>query len=302
MIRIGVDFGGSKIEAAAIDPSGAFLARVRRPNPRSYDDALRTVAELVGEAERAAGACERIGVAAPGSVSPRTGALRNANSTWLNGRPFRDDLEALLDRPVRLANDANCLALSEAVDGAGASARVVFGLIIGTGCGGGIAIDRRPIEGFNGIAGEIGHMPLPWPHGDEVPGAPCWCGLTGCLETYVSGTGFERDYREAAGARLAAPEIVAAARSGDQDAAAALDRYVDRLARGLAVVVDMIDPDAIVLGGGMSNVEELYQRLPEAVRPLVFSDQFETPILKAVHGDSSGVRGAAWLWPLDERA
>jgi fructokinase len=300
MIRIGVDFGGTKIEVAAIDPAGRFLSRSRRPNPRVYDEALQTVADLVAEAEQTCGeACDRVGVAAPGSISPRTGDLRNANSTWLNGRPFRRDLETALGRPVRLANDANCLALSEAVDGAASYARVVFAVILGTGCGGGLAVERRLVEGFNGVAGEIGHMPLPWPTPEEVPGVACWCGLKGCLETYVSGTGFERDFEAASGRVLAAPGIVAEAREGDAEAAGALDRYVDRLARGLAVIVDMVDPDAIVLGGGMSNVDELYPRLPGAVRPLVFSDLFETPILKAAHGDSSGVRGAAWLWPLE---
>jgi fructokinase len=299
MIRIGVDFGGTKIEAAAIDAAGRFVTRIRRPNPREYEAALQVVAELVAEVERAAGPCERIGVAAPGSISPRTGDLRNSNSTWLNGRPFRRDLEAALGRPVRLANDANCLALSEAVDGAGAYGRVVFGVILGTGCGGGLAVERRPIDGYNGVAGEVGHMPLPWPSEAEVPGPDCWCGLKGCLETWISGTGFERDFRAVAGRRLEAPQIMAAARSGESDAAAAFDRYVDRLARGLAVITDMVDPDVIVLGGGMSNVDELYERLPAQVAPFVFSDVFETPIVKAVHGDSSGVRGAAWLWPLE---
>ena len=302
MIRIGVDFGGTKIEAAAIDEAGRFLARIRRPNPRTYDAALQTVAELVGEVEQKAGACERIGVATPGSISPRTGGIRNANSTFLNGRPFRRDLEAALGRPVRLANDANCLALSEAVDGAGAYGRVVFAMILGTGVGGGLAVERRPIDGFNGVAGEVGHMPLPWPTQAEVPGLDCWCGLKGCLETYISGPGLERDYRTATGAKRAAPQIVAAALAGDSEASVALDRYVDRLARALAVIVDMIDPDVIVLGGGMSNVDELYRRLPGQVAPLVFSDLFETPIVKALHGDSSGVRGAAWLWPLEAQA
>jgi fructokinase len=302
MIRIGVDFGGTKIEAAAIDEAGRFLARIRRPNPRVYEPALQTVAELVAEAESSVGRCERIGVAAPGSVSPRTGDLRNANSTWLNGRPFRRDLEAALGRPVRLANDANCLALSEAVDGAGAGAHVVFAMILGTGCGGGIAVDARPVEGLNGVAGEVGHTPLPWPTAVEIPGPDCWCGLKGCLETYVSGSGFERDHRAATGAVLGAPDIIGAARAGHAEAIASLDRYLDRLARGLAVAVDLIDPDVIVLGGGMSNVDELYARLPALIAPLVFSDVFETPIIKAMHGDSSGVRGAAWLWPLETKA
>ena len=300
MIRIGVDFGGTKIEAAAIDQAGRFLARIRQPNPRAYEPALQVVKDLVAEVEQASGgACDRIGVAAPGSVSPRTGDLRNANSTWLNGRPFRTDLETALGRPVRLANDANCLALSEAIDGAAAGAHVVLAVILGTGCGGGVAVGGRPVEGLNGVAGEIGHTPLPWPSEAEIPGPDCWCGLRGCLETYVSGTGLERDHRAATGAALAAPQIIEAARSGESLAAASLDRYLDRLARGLAVAVDLIDPDVIVLGGGMSNVDELYQRLPAQIGPYVFSDVFETPVVKAMHGDSSGVRGAAWLWPLE---
>jgi fructokinase len=300
MIRIGVDFGGTKIEAAAVDQSGRVAARVRRDNPRAYDEALSVVAALIAEVEAIAGGCDRVGVAAPGSISPRTGDLRNANSTWLNGRPFREDLERRLGRPVRLANDANCLALSESVDGAGSHARVVFAAILGTGCGGGVAIGRRILEGRNGVAGEWGHAPLPWPLGAETPGPDCWCGLSGCLETYVSGSGFERDFRAASGHRLGAPDIVAAARKGELQACAALDRYVDRLGRGLAMIVNVLDPDMIVLGGGMCNVEELYDRLPQAIEPYIFSDVFETPVVKAVHGDSSGVRGAAWLWPLED--
>jgi fructokinase len=299
MIRIGVDFGGTKIEAAAVDGSGRVTARVRRDNPKSYDEALGVVAALVEDVEAHCGACDRIGVAAPGSISPRTGDIRNANSTWLNGRPFREDLERRLGRAVRLANDANCLALSEAVDGAGSGARVVFAAILGTGCGGGVAIDRRLLEGRNGVAGEWGHTPLPWPLESETPGPDCWCGLNGCLESYISGSGFERDYRAASGHRISAPEIVAAARKGELHACAALDRYVDRLGRGLAMIVNVLDPDLVVLGGGMCNVEELYDRLPQAIEPYIFSDVFETPVVKAIHGDSSGVRGAAWLWPLE---
>ena len=300
MIRIGVDFGGSKIEAAALDPDGGFVARVRQPTRIDYDQAVEQVRELVEDAERQAGVkASRIGVGAPGSISPRTGLIRNANSTWLNGRPLYEDLGRALGRPVRLANDGNCLALSEAVDGAGAGARVVFAVILGTGCGGGLSVDGRPIAGFNGVAGEFGHTPLPWPTGSETPGPKCWCGLNGCLETYISGSGLQRDYAEAAGERRSAPEIVEAARRGEVQATQALDRYVGRLGRGLAVTVNLIDPDCIVLGGGMSNVDELYGRLPAATAPWLFSDQFETPIRRAMHGDSSGVRGAAWLWPLD---
>ena len=298
MIRFGVDFGGTKIEAAALDADGRFLARVRAPNPGAYEPAIGVIRALLEEAEFEVDArCERLGIGMPGSISPRTGLIRNANSTWLNGRRFGEDLEAALERPVRLSNDANCLALSEATDGAGEGSRVVFAAILGTGCGGGLTVDGRLIEGANGIAGEWGHTPLPWPTGAEVPGPLCWCGRRGCLETYVSGTGLARDHAAAGGVALSAEQIVQAARDGDSAAAASLDRYVDRLARGLAVIADILDPDVIVLGGGLSNVEALYGRLPGAVAPHVFSDAFDTPIRPAVHGDSSGVRGAAWLWP-----
>jgi fructokinase len=292
MIRIGVDFGGTKIEAAALDAQGGFRARVRAPSPASYEAALETVRALVAEAEREAGARARaVGVAGPGSVSPASGLMRNANSTHLNGRPFPEDLARVLERPVRYANDADCLALSEATDGAGAGAGVVFGAILGTGCGGGVVTHGRLITGANAFAGEWGHTPLPWPVEDEHPGPPCWCGRRGCMELWVSGSGFAR----AAGRSSEA--VIAAARAGEAQAQAELDRYVDRLARGLAVVCDILDPDLIVLGGGLSNVEELYPRLPAAIGRHVFSDCFATPVRKAVHGDSSGVRGAAWLWP-----
>jgi len=296
MIRIGVDFGGTKIEAAALGAGGAIIARLRRPNPGAYQPALSVVAELVAAVEAEAGArAARIGVGMPGSISPRTGLIRNANSVWLNGERFGEDLEIALARPVRLANDANCLALSEAADGAGAGAGVVFAAILGTGCGGGAVVDGRLIEGRNGVAGEWGHTPLPWAAADEHPGPDCWCGRRGCLETWISGPALAADH----GAGLTAPEIVEAARAGEPGAQAALARYVDRLGRALAGVVDLIDPDVIVLGGGMSNVAELYERLPGAIGPHVFADGFDTPIRQAVHGDSSGVRGAAWLWPLE---
>ena len=300
MIRIGVDFGGTKIEAAALDGAGEVLSRLRKTTPWDYDAAIETVRGLVAETEARAGHCERIGFAIPGSISPRTGLIRNANSTFLNGRPFAEDLERALGRPVRLANDANCLALSEAVDGAGAGFEVVFAMILGTGVGGGVAVAQRPLNGGNGVTGECGHMPLPWPGPEETPGPDCWCGLNGCLELYVSGPAFERDHRALGGPPLAADKLVQAARAGGAAASEALARYVDRLARGLAVIVDLLDPDVIVLGGGMSNVDELYERLPAAIEPRIFSDMFETEIRRAVHGDSSGVRGAAWLWPLEE--
>jgi fructokinase len=301
MIRFGVDFGGTKIEAAALDAGGRFLARVRAPNPGAYEPAIGIIRAVLEQVEIEAGAhCERLGIGMPGSLSPRTGLIRNANSVWLNGRPFGADLQTALERPVRLANDANCLALSEAVDGAGEGARVVFAAILGTGCGGGLTVEGRLIEGANGIAGEWGHTPLPWPTGPEVPGPLCWCGRRGCLETYVSGTGLARDHQAAGGAALSAEEIIEAAHAGEPWAADSLDHYVDRLGRGLAVIAGILDPDVIVLGGGLSNVEALYDRLPGAVATHVFSDVFETPIRPAAHGDSSGVRGAAWLWPPED--
>ena len=295
MIRIGVDFGGTKIEAAALDAEGRFQARVRGPTPPDYTDRLEATAALVAEAERQAGArVERVGVGGPGSPNPASGLMRNSNSTVLNDRPFPADLERALGRAVRYANDANCLALSEATDGAAAGAGVVFAVIIGTGCGGGITVDRRLVDGRNLVAGEWGHTPLPWPKPDEYPGGRCWCGRRGCLELWLSGTGFAHLTGRTA------PEVAARAEDGDGEAIALLDVYAERLARGLGVVVDLIDPDVIVLGGGMSNIARLYDVLPLMVGRHVFSDAFDTPIVAAAHGDSSGVRGAAWLWPLED--
>lgn len=297
MIQVGVDVGGTKIEAAALDArDGRFLARVRLPNPGSYDAAIRTVCELVERVERKAGGRGTVGVGAPGSISPRTGTMRNANSTWLNGRHFREDLSAALGREVRLANDANCLALSEVVDGAATGARVVFAAILGTGCGGGLVVDGRIVEGAHGISGEWGHVPLPWPTSEELDATPCWCSKRGCLETWISGTGLQQDHWRATGHRLSGEEIIEAARAGDAAAGATLSRYIDRLARALAMVCTVIDPDVIVLGGGLSNVTELYERLPDRVRELVFSDFWDGRIVPARWGDSSGVRGAARLW------
>jgi fructokinase len=300
MVRIGVDFGGTKIEAAALDRDGRFLARVRAPTPRDYAASLAAIGDLVAQAERGAGVppgSQRfVGVATPGSISPKTGVIRNANSVWLNGKPFREDVSAKLGAPVRMINDANCLALSEARDGAAAGAAVVFAAILGTGCGGGLAVNGRVLEGANAIAGEWGHTPLPWPQADEFPAPPCWCGRHGCLELYISGTGFEADYRRATGRTLAGADIAAAARAGDAQAAAALARYLNRLGRGLAVIGNVVDPDVIVLGGGMSNVPELYARLPEKIGRWIFSDVCLTRIVSAKFGDSSGVRGAAMLW------
>jgi fructokinase len=302
VIRIGVDFGGTKIEAAAVDAEGRFLARARTPNPGQYIPSLLAVRQLVEHVEQKVGSRGApVGVGHPGSTSPKTGKLRNANSTWLNDQPFQEHLESMLGRPVRLANDANCLALSEAVDGSGAHERVVFAAILGTGVGGGVAVDKQPLLGRNHIGGEWGHTPLPWPtgFGEEIPGPKCWCGRMGCLETWISGTGLQADYERETGRALKAEEIVELSRKGDLDAENALSRYHDRLARALAVVCDLLDPDIIVLGGGMSNVDELYDGLAESIAARVFSDVFDTPIFPAKWGDSSGVRGAAWLWPLE---
>jgi len=300
VIRIGVDFGGTKIEAAALGPDGSFLARVRRPNPGDYPSALATVRDLVLEARQGAGAGADtpVGVGMPGTISPLTGLTRNSNSTWLNGLPFQQDLEAILGAPVRLQNDANCFALSEATDGAAAGAGVVFGAILGTGCGGGLVVDGRALQGRNGITGEWGHNPLPWPTKEEHQAHQCWCGRTDCQETWISGTAFCEDYERATGLKREGAAIITAARAGEAAGEAALDRYVDRLGRALAALCNLLDPDVIVLGGGMSNVDELYERLPPVVAHYAFTDLFETRIVKALHGDSSGVRGAAWLWPL----
>jgi fructokinase len=296
MIRIGVDFGGTKIEAAALDAQGRFQARVRTPSPGSYEASLEAVRDLVATIEREVGVTgATIGIGIPGSPSPATGLIRNANTTHLNGKPLQVDVERVLGRPVRLANDANCLALSEATDGAGADSHVVFGVIIGTGCGSGVTVGRQVLAGHNGIAGEWGHTPLPWPRPEELPGPDCFCGRLNCLENWISGPGFARTH----GTGEQAPAIVAAANRGDPAAVASLDGYIDRLARGLAVIADILDPDVIVLAGGMSNVEALYPRLPAAIESYTFSDANLTPVRKAVHGDSSGVRGAAWLWPLE---
>lgn len=295
-MQIGVDFGGTKIEAAALDGHGTFLARVRAPNPGSYEAALRTVRDLVNQVERQAGAQGTVGVGTPGSISPRTGTMRNANSVWLNGRDFGKDLSATLGREIKLANDANCLALSEVVDGAAAGSKVAFAVIIGTGCGGGLVVNGQLVEGAHGVGGEWGHIPLPWPTHEELDTPHCWCGQRGCLETWVSGSGFQRDYAKVSGETLDAASIVRDARAGEAHAQAALFRYVNRLARGLAVICNIVDPDTIVLGGGLSNVTDLYERLPEAIRGYVFSDTWGARIVPAKWGDSSGVRGAARLW------
>jgi fructokinase len=297
-MRIGVDFGGTKIEAIAIDAAGRELGRYRIPTPRhDYDGSIRAVLGLVERLERETGESGSVGVAIPGTISRVTGLVKNANSVWLNGRPLDRDLVGALGRPVRCANDANCLAVSEATDGAAAGAAVVFAAILGTGCGAGIALQGRVHEGLNGIAGEWGHNPLPWADAAEIPGRVCYCGKRGCLETWISGTGLEDDYAGANGKRLTGREIAAAAADGEPAARAALERYEGRLARGLAHVINLLDPDVIVLGGGMSRVERLYANVPPRLPDSVFGRETATPLRPALHGDSSGVRGAAWLWP-----
>lgn len=296
-MQIGVDFGGTKIEAAAIDASGAFRSRIRARNPGRYDAAIRCVCELVEAVERDAGS-ERstIGVGAPGSISPHTGTVRNANTQWLNGRHFREDLRAALGREVQLANDANCLALSEVVDGAAAGSKVTFAAILGTGCGGGLVVNGKLVEGQHGLGGEWGHTPLPWPTHEEIEVPQCWCGQRGCLEMWVSGSGLQRDYLAVTGERYTGEEIVERAHSGDAQTQAALARYVDRLGRGLAMICNIVDPDTIVLGGGLSNLTALYEQLPSIVGKYSFSNGWSGRIVRARWGDSSGVRGAARLW------
>jgi fructokinase len=294
-MQIGVDFGGTKIEVAALNRSGEFVARVRASNPGSYDAAIRRVCELIAQVEQRVGP-GTIGVGTPGSISPATGLMRNANSTWLNGRRFREDLQAALGREIRMANDANCLALSEAVDGAAAGSAITFAAILGTGCGGGLVVRGELVEGAHGFGGEWGHVPLPWPRREELDIPACWCGQRGCLETWISGTGLQRDYHRRSGRELSSEVIVERAREGDTVARAVMDDYVDRLGRGFAMICNIVDPDTIVLGGGLSNVPELYDRLPAVVRAHVFSDTWSGRIVQARWGDSSGVRGAARLW------
>jgi len=301
MLRVGIDFGGTKIEAAVLAQDGACRARLRVPNPGSYEAAIRTVCELVAAAEAEAGGSGTVGVGTPGSLSPRSGVIRNSNSRYLNGRPFLADLGRALGREIRMANDANCLALSEAFDGAAAGARSVFAAILGTGCGGGIVVEGRLLGGAHGIGGEWGHVPLPWPRAEELAIDPCWCGQRGCLEQWISGLGFERDHAAAAVlapgiARMRAPQIIDAARAGEPLAVTSFERYLDRLARGLAMIVNLVDPEVFVFGGGMSNVPEIYERLPQRIRERVFGDAWEAPLVPARWGDSSGVRGAARLW------
>jgi fructokinase len=302
-IRIGVDLGGTKIEAVALDRSGAIVARRRVPTPPDpYENTVRTIADLAHAVAAAAGASVQdgtatVGVGIPGTLSPATGLVKNANSVRLIGHPLDRDLAAALGAPVRLANDADCFALSEAADGAGAGARIVFGMILGTGVGGGIVVDGRLLGGPNAIAGEWGHNPLPWPADDERPGPPCYCGKRGCIETFLSGGGLSRDDAALRSRVLPAAEIVAAAEAGEALAAASLARYCDRLARATATVINLIDPDVIVAGGGMSHTAALYRDVPALWPRYVFSDTVSTRFAPPRHGDASGVRGAAWLWP-----
>ncbi len=293
--RIGVDLGGTKIEIAALTADNALLHRHRIPTPSGYEATVNAIAGLVRDLEAQFGATGSVGIGIPGVVSPATGLVKNANSIALNGHPFDRDISTLLAREVRVENDANCFALSEAADGAGAGQTVVFGVILGTGCGGGVVVNGKVIRGRHHITGEWGHIPLPWPQPDEQPGILCWCGHHNCMETYVAGPSLARDC-DGPGAHDA-HAIAARADAGDPQARAALARHVDRLARGLAVVVNILDPDIIVLGGGLSNLDHLYTEVPQRLAHYVFSDFVHTPIVRNVHGDSSGVRGAAWLWP-----
>ncbi|HHJ12415.1 MAG TPA: ROK family protein [Chromatiales bacterium] len=295
-LHFGIDLGGTKIEIIALDGQGQTLLRRRVPTPRGdYGATLDAIAGLVVSAERELGGRGTVGVGTPGALSPATGLIKNANSTCLIGHPLDRDLSERLGRPVRVANDANCFALSEATDGAGAGAEVVFGVIIGTGTGAGIVVHGRVLTGPNAIAGEWGHNPLPWAEDDERLGPACYCGRHGCMETWVSGPGLQRDHARVAGESLDARDIASRAMTGDAACRDSLERYAGRLARGLAHVINVLDPDVVVLGGGMSNIDYLYRRVPELWGEWVFSDTVNTRLLAPVHGDSSGVRGAAWL-------
>ncbi len=296
-IRLGIDLGGTKIELIALDGAGAECWRRREATPQGdYRGTLETIRQLVLRAERELRETGGVGVGTPGAISRATGLLKNSNSVCLNGQPLIEDLERVLERPVRIANDADCFALSEASDGAAAGLPVVFGVILGTGVGGGIVVNGRLLQGPNAIAGEWGHNPLPWPRAEELPGPECYCGKRGCIETFLSGPGLARDFLRYTGQSLTGPEILVMAESGDAEAEAAFQRYEDRLARGLAQVINLLDPDAIVLGGGLSNCARLYEEVPKRWGRYVFSDRVDTLLLPPRHGDSSGVRGAAWLW------
>ncbi len=294
-MRFGLDLGGTKMEAIVMDGAGDIIWRQRAPTPASdYTNIVQTIVQLVEAGEAAVGETVSVGIGMPGSLSPKTGWVRNSNTQSLNGQPLRQDLETRLGREVRLANDANCFALSEATDGAGQGAQSVFGVILGTGCGGGLVISGQLQNGANGVGGEWGHNPLAAPTAEEVPGPACYCGRHGCNEVWISGSGFARDHNLINGETLTSEEIMA---SDTPAAKASFDRLCDRLARALGAVINLVDPEVIVLGGGLSNVDALYQRLPEIWDAYIFSDVIETQVRKNQHGDSSGVRGAAWLWP-----
>ena len=296
-LRLGIDLGGSKIAGIALAPGGAIVAQHRMASPRhDYAATLRAIGDTVARLETTAGARGTVGIGMPGSLVPGSGLVQNANSTWLNGRPFGRDLEAHLERAVRLANDANCFALSEAIDGAGAGAPSVFGVILGTGCGGGLVFQGALIDGPLGIGGEWGHNPLPWAGPDEHPGPQCWCGRLGCMEAWVSGPALEADHTRATGERLTCDAVAARAAGGDAAAAATLARHASRLARGLAHVVNIFDPHVVVLGGGLSNLAHLYEVLPDLIAAHLFAARPGIALRQPRWGDASGVRGAAWLW------
>jgi fructokinase len=297
-MRIGIDLGGTKVEAIAIDDRGVELVRHRVQTPRcDYDKTLNAINSLVTRIELKTNKTGTVGVGIPGCISGITGLVKNSNCTWINGRPFQKDLNRLLERDVRIDNDANCFAVSEATDGAAAGKAFVFGIILGTGCGGGIAIRGQSVGGANGVGGEWGHNPLPWPTAEECLGPKCYCGKQGCLEQWISGTGIERDYEITTGTKVSAREIIAAFEAGEQQANLTIDRFTGRLARGLSHVINLLDPDVIVIGGRVSNFKHLYHSIPAKLSNYVFGSEVSTPVVQAVHGDSSGVRGAAWLWP-----
>ena len=304
--RIGIDLGGTKIEGLALSRDGAEVARGRIDTPNNYERTLLAIEELISLLEDEASAVSgqeargSVGVGIPGTLSPATRLVKNSNSTWLNGHAFDKDLETITGRPIRVMNDANCFALSEATDGAGMGAAVVFGVILGTGVGAGIVVEGRILEGHQGIGGEWGHNSLPWPKDGEWPGPDCYCGRKGCIEVYVSGPGMVRDHEAVTGQRLSTRDIAANAARGDNHAVASCERYVDRLARGLASVINVLDPEIVVLGGGMSNLPALPEDVQTVLPRYVFTDRVATRVLRNVHGDSSGVRGAAWLWPVDD--
>jgi len=300
-MRIGVDLGGTKIEGVALSDDGNVVARVRVATPRGYLESVEAIAAIVEDIEGKIGARCSVGIGIPGAVTP-AGLVKNANSTWLIGKPLGADLETRLSRLVRLMNDANCFAISEAVDGAGAGAQVVFGVILGTGVGGGVVVHGRCLDGPNRIAGEWGHNPLPWMTPEEFPGPSCYCGKQGCIESFLSGPAFERRYETTAGTRLSTSEIAAAAARGEETAVAALAWYHDGLARALASIINVLDPDVVVLGGGMSNLARLAEATAVRLPEYVFSDSVVTRVVNNMHGDSSGVRGAAWLWSVEEAA